>query len=252
MVKKILVTIGVTLTFALFSDCVFSQYKVIRVAIYDDLGGSVAGPKNIESCLSDSLKFKTQRVNAVDIRSGVLHDFDVVVQPGGSGSKQAKTLELNGVDSIRQFIRKGGGYLGICAGAYLATAEYSWSLHILNSKVIDRAHWNRGKGEVIMTMNKKGMDFFGITESEINLNYAQGPLMSPADVDSLPKYQELSTFKTEIAMNGAPIGIMVGKTAFAHAEFGKGRVFAMSPHPEKSDSLRSLVAIAVKWLAKEK
>jgi hypothetical protein len=250
MIKRISTIAGIALCIFFTSEIAISQQKVIRVAIYDDEGGGGVGPKNIELCLGDSMKYKTQRVKAADIRSGILRNFDVVVQPGGSGSKQAKTLERSGVDSIRQFVRRGGGYLGICAGAYLATAEYEWSLHILNSKVIDRAHWNRGKGDVVIIMNKKGRKFFGTKDKEIKLNYAQGPLMAPAEVDSLPKYRELSTFKTEIALNGAPVGIMVGKTAFAQSEFGKGRVFAMSPHPEKSESLRYLVAQSVNWLAK--
>lgn len=229
----------------------FSQTSRIRVAVYADTGGSDAGPANVELSLADASTYEVTRIAAEDVRRGVLKNYDVVVQPGGSGSKQAKNLQPSGVDSIRQFVRRGGGYLGICAGAYLATSEYEWSLHILNSKVIDRAHWARGKGDVVMRLTQAGKEFFGVSSDTITLNYAQGPLMAPAGIDSLPPYRELAVFETEIAKNDAPIGIMLGKTAIAQSTFGAGRVFAVSPHPEKSESLRPLIARIVLWLAKK-
>jgi glutamine amidotransferase-like uncharacterized protein len=227
----------------------YSQSKIIRVALYDDVSGTGAGPRNFELCLKDSTKFFTKRIKAADIRNGILRDFDVIIQPGGSGSKQAKNLEESGRDSIKHFVRRGGGYLGVCAGAYLATADYEWSLHILNAKVIDRAHWNRGNGEVTVTFSNKGKKFFSLKEKDVKIGYFQGPLMAPAGVDSLPKFRSMAVFKTEIVKNGAIPGIMIGTTAFAQAEYGKGRVIAVSPHPEKAEHQRSMIAKIVTWLA---
>lgn len=232
--------------------CVFTGYsqpKIIRVALYDDISGSGAGPRNMEISLRDSTRFYTQRVKAIDIRAGILRDFDVLIQPGGSGSKQAKNLEAAGRDSIIQFVKKGGGYLGVCAGAYLATADYEWSLHILNSKVIDRDHWNRGNGKVAVTFSNKGKKFFGLKEKVDTIGYFQGPLMAPAGVDSLPEFRPLAVFKSEIVKNGAIPGIMIGTTAIAQAEYGKGRVVAVSPHPEKVEAQRYMIAKIVTWLA---
>src|SRR4051794_13249378 len=65
---------------------------IIRVAIYDDAGGGGNGPTNLENCLKQADGFITERVKAEDIRGGVLDRFDVLIQPGGSGSKQAETL----------------------------------------------------------------------------------------------------------------------------------------------------------------
>jgi glutamine amidotransferase-like uncharacterized protein len=227
----------------------YSQSKIIRVALYDDISGSGAGPKNFELCLRDSTKFFTKRIKAADIRNGILHDFDVLIQPGGSGSKQGKNLEVSGRDSIVHFVKRGGGYLGVCAGAYLATADYEWSLDILNAKVIDREHWNRGNGKVAVSFSNKGKKFFGLKEKVDTIGYFQGPLMAPAGVDSLPKFRSLAVFKTEIVKNGAIPGIMIGTTAIAQAEYGKGRVVAVSPHPEKVESQRYMIAKIVTWLA---
>ena len=241
------------LFFFLFTIClttVNSQNKIIRVAVYDDNGGGGRGSDNVELSLSDDTTFFTKRVSADEIRLGVLNTFDVVVQAGGSGSKQAKTLEESGVDSIRQFVNRGGGYLGICAGAYLSTVEYRWSLGILNATVIDREHWNRGGGVVKIRLTPKGKLFFNATEDTISLNYNQGPLLAQADKPNLQAYQELAVFETEIAENGALEGIMVGLTAIAQGEFGEGRVIAISPHPEKSPELQYMISTSVKWCAK--
>ena len=47
----------------------------------------------------------------------------------------------DGRRAILDFIKNGGGYVGICAGVYLASSHYSWSLGILNAKVVDGEHW---------------------------------------------------------------------------------------------------------------
>ncbi|MFM9148181.1 MAG: BPL-N domain-containing protein [Verrucomicrobiota bacterium] len=36
---------------------------------------------------------------------------------GGSGSAEAEGLGVAGREEVRKFVREGGGYVGICAGA---------------------------------------------------------------------------------------------------------------------------------------
>ncbi|MBU6174095.1 MAG: biofilm PGA synthesis protein PgaB, partial [Planctomycetes bacterium] len=56
-------------------------------------------------------------------------------------------------------------------------------------------------------------------------------------------------FSSEIAEKGAPSGVMVGTSAVVRGEFGTGRVFCFSPHPELTEGLHHLIPIAVEWLA---
>lgn len=227
----------------------FSQSSVIRVAIYEDSGAGKRGTDNVSLSLADEKAFAIQVINAEDIRAGILSKFDVLVQPGGSGSKQAKTLEESGVDSIRSFVKRGGGYLGICAGAYLSTNFYTWSLGILNAWVIDREHWNRGSGDVVLQLTPEGKEFFGIHEDTIVVQYNQGPLLTPGVSSNVADYIVLGRFKTEIAENGAPSGVMIGTDAIAMGEYGSGRVISISPHFEKHADQRYIIAKAVTWLA---
>ena len=69
-------------------------------------------------------------IHPADIREGALDQFDLVLFPGGSGSKQAEGLNKAGREDVKKFVRKGGGYIGICAGSYLATSHYKWSLGV--------------------------------------------------------------------------------------------------------------------------
>jgi len=223
--------------------------RPIRVAIYDDTGGSVKGPPNLERCLSAAEGFKTERVTAADIRGGALDRFDVVIHPGGSGSKQAAALEASGCHAVRQFVEQGGGFVGICAGSYLASAHYPWSLGLIDARVVDREHWARGTGDVQILLTPAAREIFAAAEEEVTIYYGQGPLLAPAGRDDIPDYQLLASYETEIAEKGAPHGVMQGTTAIARGTFGNGRVFCFSPHPEKTPELDPYVRAAVLWVA---
>ena len=65
---------------------------------------------------------------------------------GGSGSRQANTIGLAGRENVQRFVKAGGGYVGICAGAYLACAGFNWGIGILNAKT-PSSLWERGQGD---------------------------------------------------------------------------------------------------------
>ena len=48
--------------------------------------------------------FSVQRIKPEDIRNGILTNLDVIVMPGGSGSKQATNLETSGREAIQRFV----------------------------------------------------------------------------------------------------------------------------------------------------
>ncbi|MHC1738135.1 MAG: BPL-N domain-containing protein [Ignavibacteriaceae bacterium] len=230
---------------------VLSQTYPIKVAVYNDDGGSLTGTMRIEESLADTNVYRVTRVMAADIRAGILQNFDIIVQPGGSGSGQATALEPSGRDSIRQFLSRGGGYLGICAGSYLASNDYTWSLNILNAKSVDRLHWDRGTGWVKVGLTEYSKKFFNYPHDTISIEYRQGMLMGRSDNESLPGYIRVGVFNTEVALNGAPSGVMIGTTAIAKTVYGDGRVVAISPHPESEEHLQFIIRSVILWLAKD-
>ena len=219
---------------------------VVRVAVFEG-GGVSKGVENVLKVLGEHSDLKVSRIKPEGIRSAELEKFDVVLFPGGSGSKQGQALDEEGRQQVRQFVEKGGGYVGICAGSYLATCDYTWSLHILDAKVIDRQHWARGTGDVELKVTAPGKTLLGLKSDAPTIYYHQGPLLAPAGDAKVPDFDTLATFAGDIAKNGAPKGVMPGTTAIAAGSYGQGRVLCFSPHPEKTESLRNLVHRAVVW-----
>ena len=257
-------TSRVWLTLALAASCVAAAPSTqpatqpadrpVRVAIYTDGGapdGPKSGPANVIACLSKLRPghYLVEKVKGDDIRHGALDRFEVAVFPGGSGSGQAKSLEPEGRVRVREFVRRGGGYLGICGGAYLGTSYYPWSLNIVNARVIDRQHWARGDpAPVKLELTAMGNQRLDQPAAEVDCIYHQGPLLGPGDRRDLPAYQPLATFGTEITQR-APKGVMIGTTAVAQSVFGHGHVILISPHPERSPGLDGFIRGSVDWLA---
>ena len=129
-----------------------------------------------------------RELTATEIRGRALDGIDLLIQPGGSGSKQGNQLGEQGRERIRTYVREGGGFIGICAGAYLASADYSWSLHLLDAKVLDRKHWARGTGTVDIQLTEAGQETFEEDRRELQIYYGQGPLLAPANDPEIPDY----------------------------------------------------------------
>jgi glutamine amidotransferase-like uncharacterized protein len=221
----------------------------IRVAVYQDEGSKKAAAFFDENVGIDKAHFILTHVTAQQIRDGVLKDYDVVIQGGGGGRAQSEALQPVGREAIREFVRAGGGYLGVCAGAYLAASDKDYQLAILNARVVDREHWARGRGDVVLDFSKTGQQQLKFSHEKATVLYHQGPLLAPNNTAGLPAYTPVAFFETEVAQKGAPHGVMQGTAAMASGEFGKGRVFVISPHPEQTPGLDGLVRQAVAWVA---
>lgn len=214
--------------------------KPVRVAVYVDTGVSRGVDALVEQ-LAAREDLRVARVKAVEIRSGKLSEYDVLIHPGGSGGGQGKSLAEEGREKVRAFVRGGGGYVGIC--------DYAWSLNILDAKVLDKAHWARGNGDVDLSLTAAGKSILGVKEDRRTLVYFQGPLLAPAGNPDVPDYEPLALYETEIAKKGAPTGVMIGSTAAASGKYGAGKVLCFSPHPEKREDTRSLLHQAIRWVA---
>lgn len=223
--------------------------RPLKVAVYTDSGATARGEK-VLGVLASFPDLKMDRFSAADIRRGRLAGYDVLLHPGGSGGGQGKALGEEGRERVREFVKGGGGYVGICAGAYLASCDYPWSLHILDAKVIDKAHWARGNGEVQVSLTAAGKTLLGAEADRQQMAYFQGPLLAPAGDPDVPDYEKLGTFESEIALKGAPMGVMIGTTAIASGSFGTGHVLCFSPHPEKTPGKEPLLYRGIRRVAR--
>ncbi len=219
---------------------------MVDVAVFVDEG--VSSTEKLMTALAADSTLIVSKLSAEDIRDGKLREHDVLIFPGGSGSKQGNALGEIGRERVREFVKNGKGLIGICAGAYLASCDYDWSLNLLDAKVIDRKHWNRGFGNVDIALTQKGREVLGVDGGKASIYYHQGPLLAPAGNPDIPDFESLAVYIGEIAENNAPRGVMPGTTAIARCTIGKGRVFCFSPHPEKTQGLESMVLEAIGWV----
>jgi glutamine amidotransferase-like uncharacterized protein len=223
-----------------------------RVALFDDSGSFGKGVGHVTAQLATAKDMKLTVVKGADIAAGVLKDFDAVVFTGGSGSKQAAALGEAGRQQVRDFVERGGGYVGICAGAYLACSGFGWSLGVLDARTVS-SKWMRGKGPVKIEVNDAGARTTGLPAREQEIRYANGPIIKPAERPELADYETLASFRTELAENDTPKGVMIDSPAWARGTFGKGRVLISSPHPEQTAGMEGWIAGAIRWtVGKEK
>jgi glutamine amidotransferase-like uncharacterized protein len=96
--------------------------KTIALFVHDPKC-SVQCANGIILALSPHYRFKIFGKNPLE--NVFFDDVDMVAIPGGIGDSESfhYLLRTNG-DPIRQFVRNGGKYLGICMGAYWAGSHY--------------------------------------------------------------------------------------------------------------------------------
>jgi putative intracellular protease/amidase len=223
--------------------------SIIQVALFDDAGSFGKGVPSVSEQLSKAKDISVTVLKAADIIAG-LDGYQVVVFTGGSGSKQAKAIADNGREVVKKFVENGGGYIGICAGAYLACDGFSWGLHILDAKT-PSSKWMRGKGDVKIELTDKGRDILGLPSGQLDIRYANGPILVPAKNDVIADFEPLAFFRTELAEHDSPKGAMINSPAIVRGTIGKGRVIVSSPHPEQTPGMENFIEQAVRWVAEK-
>jgi glutamine amidotransferase-like uncharacterized protein len=204
----------------------------------------------IPSCTRELLS-----VEIVQSQPDRLARFDVLIFPGGRAHKQADALGKNARRAIKDFIRSGGGYVGICAGGFLASAQYEWSLGLVNTRILTgdqempgvgiRSTGDRGPGTVQIELTAEGQSIFGDRSAPIDISFSGGPIFLGPKQDDLPPTIPLAHYKTEVSNYAPQRGTMIGTPAILAAKFGAGRVVAISPHPESTNGAEFLVKLAV-------
>lgn len=223
-----------------------TQTKPVKAVIFLDKGTTKSAVDTVGGWIKGIPGSTVKIVSGEELGTIDLKPYDIVVFCGGSGSSQAKSIGEAGRNNVREFVRGGGGYLGICAGAYLACSNFSWSLGIINASTVS-SQWRRGRGFVDVEVTDAGKKVFGDVAGTFKVRYANGPIIKPGDLTDLPPYKPLWTYRSELAENGTPAGVMIDSPAYATSTFGKGRVFFASPHAENTPGLENVIPRAVLW-----
>ena len=233
-----------------------------RVAIFRGAGSQTASGANYSDILAGMLAKGTVSavaalVTEADVAGLTADAFDLVIFPGGSGGGESAAIGAAGAAAVQAFVAAGKGYLGVCAGGYLAgtasccdgvipgycggkagCAPSSYALRLADVGVAEP--WDRGHGPVLVsyadsTVAMLGLDAAKYSGKNVSMLYWQGPIMSKLYKGS---YTRGATFETEIHSGHTQYttGQMVGAPALLWTVYGAnaGRVLISPPHPEET------------------
>ena len=214
----------------------------IRLAVYGD--GGAGGWKRFPPLLEGVADIQMEVLNGERIRAGALDKFDLLILPGGSGKGQAKSMGEDGVEKVKEFVKSGKGFIGICAGAYFPIQQ-----GFLNAQTKD-PRWQRGVTRLKIEFSDVGLKLFGDKyKGQQEILYGNGPVMNVNVNSDLPSVEVLSWYRTETAQNGTPEGIQVNSPAMLLTTYGKGTMLILSPHPEQTPELHGLMLEMIRFVA---
>lgn len=226
-----------------------SNLEKIDIGLYIDNGVWDGTEYNVTNMLK-GIGYSYTIITKDSILNCNLNRYNVILIPGGDMWTYRNHLTSNGMQKIKNFVSGGGGYFGICGGAYFGTNQITWrgwngeprkniSITGLNLGSIDSdgpiEDFAPTYKDVKCKVNIVGkdhpiaLDIPGIIE----IYYDHGPkfLINDANVVTIGKT------------------VLGEKTTMAAFQCGEGKVFLTGQHPEMDNTHISwtLVKNAIKW-----
>jgi glutamine amidotransferase-like uncharacterized protein len=102
-------------------------------------------PYSVTQFRERKIPISCKKITVEDVHNGVLklEDFDLFYMMGGFAPNYYYALGDRGHEMIESFVKKGGGYVGICAGAYYGAGS-SNGIRLIDVDIFDERNWNRG------------------------------------------------------------------------------------------------------------
>ncbi len=170
-----------------------------------------------------------ERITAADINSTDLRPlYQAIYFPGGYAWYYKIAISETGLQNIRDLVSSGGGYIGICAGAYFASDSVYWEEDGLLDYPLDLfdgtargaidaiAPWdNYAMTTLKMNSNNPINQFEPATEQML---YYGGPVFVPHSGQTVDTIAVWSAWHDSLAA--------------INFDYGSGRVLLLGPHPE--------------------
>ncbi len=199
------------------------------VYIYNDEGvGQKSLPLTIETLKEALPKHSIKTINAEEvIKNNWAKDAVLFIIPGGADLPYAKKLNGKANENIKAFVKNGGSFLGICAGAYYASSYVEFD-----------------KGGELEVLGDRELDFFpgkSIGPVLDKYDYKNNSGARAADIGKATVYYNGGGYFENAAhfKNVSVIANYKGNLpAIIHIKYGKGNVVLSGVHFEfNPDSL---------------
>ena len=216
------------------------KVKKIKTGFYIDKGARGGGVIHLARLLSFSPQIELTLLKGEDLRKGKLNGLDMIVMPGGSSELEMQSMAPEGVKALKEFISKGGAYVGICAGFHV-TLNRPERAQIFPYTYIKEAVGARG--DVQIDVNKEAAKILGIRPGKRLVRYSRGPIAKEAKW-AKGECKTYALYTSSISPLGRAGVSFFNTPALIAGTYGKGKVIASSFHPEyRTDSYEIFVGM---------
>ena len=203
--------------------------KHIRTGFFVDHGSRGGGVFKAARLLYHSPQLDVTLLDGKDIRDGKLDELDLLVIPGGSSASQFKVMQSSGAAKVREFVKKGGSYVGLCAGFH-CTLNRPDRIALLPYVYLNKT--SGAQGTLSIDISEKGAKILDVKPGRYQVYYSQGPISKPGKSWEHGSAEVLGVYKNSIGLPGRKHYDYTGHPAILFGNHGKGKVAATSFHPE--------------------
>lgn len=190
--------------------------------------------------LEEESNMSLTRISCEQVQDGGLSVFTVLCVPGGFAPHLSTRLGESGAAAIRRWVHEGGGFVGVCAGAFLGCF---WDLIPVTVRDLD--HMGASPSPCLVRFTATGQQLLGASADAAVARYANGPVFAMPEGNV-----ELSLASSSNRQNNAapvaqvhtlavyasscrPAAVeMEGSPAIVAGMHGRGLVILVSPHLE--------------------
>lgn len=180
----------------------------------------------------------------VEFTKETLNELDIVILPGGSGSKICEGLGTKGKRLLRDWVIGGGIIIGVCAGMFALLKGYEWSIGMLDYELVDKPYWIRGRHFVSLSITVSGKKFLKLRRDMLhNVPYHNGPVVKKTQIidPNISNEKVLAIFETDLPAEGGQENTMKKTPAIVVCNYGMGTVIAFSPHLEADKNYKKII-----------
>lgn len=195
-------------------------------------------------------------INQDTILKGDLDQYSVLFMPGGRPDLYERNLGQAGLKTIQNYVSRGGGYIGICGGAYLAARTNVWRGWAGEPRTV---HRYQGRMGIFKGIADGPIEDFAPTYQDFNCGVNIIKPDHPV-TNGLPEtFSYLYDHGPALITADDPEAIEIGKSVKGDhilimvTQYHHGRVFLTSGHPEviNSQVCRDLIKNAILWCSKQ-
>jgi len=239
-----------------------STLEAVNVIIYNGEGSTTDSVEGVIYCLEQAekdnpnIQFNYTTTDVINLKN--LANQDVLVISGGDIRFIFNNPDINPEDikteDIKKFVEGGKGYLGICAGAYVASnynGEYGSGWGIAPNIECNYTHIDDMQP---LTLTNYGIKTLKYSEGTINpcafaTNDTETVTLLSFHLINSPRLYKKGNYAT-MAIYTENDTIMSGSAAILDDTYGSGRIILSGPHPELKPAKPGLVARMVLWASK--